>query len=108
MSKQIVFTFEGKEYTLAYNRNAVKLMEANGFNAEELRAKPNLQIERLFAGSFIAHHKYVKQDVIDKIFKALPEKDKLLNKLIEMYNEPMESLFAEPDEGNAVSWKATF
>ena len=48
------------------------------------------------------------QDIIDKIFKALPEKDKLLNKLIEMYNEPMESLFAEPDEGNAVSWKATF
>lgn len=108
MAKQIIFTHEGKEYTLAFTRNTVKLMEANGFNAEELRAKPNLNIEKLFAGAFLAHHKYVKQDVIDRIFASLPNKDELLRKLVEMYSEPMEALFAEPDEGNAVSWTATF
>ena len=108
MAKELTFTFEGNNYTLAFTRNTVKIMEANGFNAEELRAKPNLSIERLFAGAFLAHHKHTKQEVIDKIFKQLPQKDVLLTKLFEMYNEPMEALFAEPDEGNAVSWTATF
>lgn len=108
MAKQIVFTHEGKEYTLAFTRSTVKIMEANGFNAEELRAKPNLNIEKLFAGAFLANHNRVKQDVINRIFASLPNKDELLAKLVEMYNEPMEALFAEPDEGNAVSWTATF
>lgn len=108
MAKQIVFTHEGKEYTLAFTRSTVKIMEANGFNAEELRAKPNLNIEKLFAGAFLANHKYVKQDVINRIYTSLTNKDELLSKLVEMYSEPMEALLAEPDEGNAVSWTATF
>lgn len=108
MAKQIVFDFEGKEYTLAYTRNTVKLMEANGFNAEELKAKPNLNVEALFNGAFLAHHKHTNAETKERIFRVLPNKDELLAKLVEMYNEPMEALFAEPDEGNAVSWTATF
>lgn len=108
MAKQLVFTCDGKEYTLAFTRNTVKLMEANGFNVDELRAKPNTQVEKLFAGAFLAHHKHTKPDVIDGIFKKMGNKDELLVKLVEMYNEPLEALFAEPDEGNAVSWTATF
>lgn len=108
MAKELRFSFDGKDYTLAFTRNTVKMMEANGFNAEELKSKPNLNIERLFAGAFLANHKHIQQNVIDKIFQKLPDKEKLLAKLIEMYNEPVEALFAEPDEGNAVSWTATF
>lgn len=108
MAKQLVFTFEGKEYTLAYTRNTVKQMEVGGFNVEELKAKPNLNVEALFKGAFLANHKHTTNEVKERIFRALPNKDELLNKLVEMYNEPLEALFAEPDEGNAVSWTATF
>ena len=47
----------------------------------------------------------MKQEVIDKIFAAMPDKETLIGKLSEMYNEPIMSLLDEPDEktGN-VEW----
>ena len=43
--------------------------------------------------------------MIDKIYAAMPDKDTLISKLVEMYNEPLESLMDEPDtdQGN-VEW----
>jgi hypothetical protein len=33
----------------------------------------------------------------------------LFEKLVEMYNEPMEAMLDEPeDEGNAIAWEANF
>lgn len=52
-----------------------------------------------------AHHRFVKQEDIDKIFAGMPDKESLIGKLAEMYNEPIMSLMDEPDEktGN-VEW----
>lgn len=63
----------------------------------------------LFAGAFLAHHRFVKRDVIDAIYAKLNHKDELIGALVEMYNEPLMALLDEPeqenDEGN-LSWKA--
>ena len=95
--KQIIFTYEGKDYTLEYTRRTVQQMEAEGFVTEDVQRKPMTLLPALFAGAFKAHHRFVKQEMIDKIYAAMPDKDTLISKLVEMYNEPLESLMDEPD-----------
>ncbi len=104
--KQIIFTYGGKDYTLEYTRRTVQQMEAEGFVAEDVQRKPMTLLPALFAGAFKAHHRFIKPETVDKIYAGMPNKDTLINKLVEMYNEPLESLMDEPDEdqeGN-VEW----
>ena len=85
-------------------------MEQNGFVISDVKDKPVSTLPILFAGSFLAHHRWVKQDVIDKIFAEIPNKEDFMGKLVEMYAEPIESLFDEPKgetEKNA-QWEANF
>lgn len=84
-------------------------MERQGFNVNDISEKPMTTLPALFAGAFLAHHKWVKKDVIDEIYNRLENKQDLLQKLTEMYNEPIEALFEEPkeSEGN-VSWEASW
>ena len=109
MSKQITFEFEGKNYTLEFTRKSIETMERQGFNVNDISEKPMTTLPALFAGAFLAHHKWVKKDVIDEIYDSLPNKQDLISKLAEMYNEPIEALFEEPkeSEGN-VSWEASW
>lgn len=109
MAKQIIVSHEGKDYTLEFTRRTVQQMEAEGFVAQDVDVKPMTILPSLFAGAFKAHHKWVKRDVIDAIFDALPNKDELINKLAEMYNEPIMTLMDEPKEsaGNA-EWAASW
>ena len=73
MAKQIIFTYEGKDYTLEYTRRTVQQMEAEGFVGEDVEKRPMTLLPALFAGAFKAHHRFVKQEVIDKIFAAMPD-----------------------------------
>jgi hypothetical protein len=109
MAKQITFEFEGKNYTLEFTRKSIETMERQGFNVNDISEKPMTTLPALFAGAFLAHHRFVKRDVIDKIYDSLPNKQDLISKLAEMYNEPIEALFEEPkeSEGN-VSWEASW
>ena len=110
MAKQIVFTYEDKEYTLEFTRRTVKQMEDEGFVAQDIDRKPMTLLPALFAGAFKAHHRFVKQDVIDKIYAGMPHKDELIGKLAEMYNTPIVTLMEEPDEKAVknVSWEANW
>ena len=109
MSKQINFTYKGKDYTLEYTRESVKQMEREGFVANDILTKPMLTLPKLFAGAFKAHHKYdTKQKQIDEIFELFKNKQALVEKLAEMYAEPMETLLDDVDEGNAIAWDASF
>lgn len=110
MAKQIVFTYEDKEYTLEFTRRTVKQMEDEGFVAQDIDRKPMTLLPALFAGAFKAHHRFVKQDVIDKIYAGMPHKDELIGKLAEMYNGPIVTLMEEPDEKAVknVSWEANW
>lgn len=109
MSKQLTFVYEDKEYTLEFTRRTVAEMEKKGFIASEITDKPMSTLPALFGGAFLAHHRFVKQDVIDTIYSKLTKKEELIGALAEMYNEPIMALVEEPEEtkGN-VNWTATW
>lgn len=109
MAKQLIFTYEDKEYTLEYTRRTVAEMEKKGFIASDITDKPMTTLPALFAGAFLAHHRFVKEDVINTIYNKLTKKEELINALAEMYNEPIIALVEEPEEdkGN-LNWTATW
>ena len=111
MGKQINFEYKNKEYTLEFTRESVKQMEREGFITSDIVDKPMLTLPRLFAGAFKAHHRFdTKQKQIDEIFELFSNKQALVEKLAEMYAEPMETLMdnGNVDEGNAIAWDASF
>ena len=109
MNKQLNFTYQGKEYCLEYTRKSVEQMEKRGFIASEIQDKPMTTLPVLFAGAFLAHHRFEKPEVIDEIYRKMPNKDELIGKLAEMYNEPILALVGEPEdnEGN-IDWTASW
>ena len=111
MAKQLNFEHKGKEYTLEYTRESVKQMEREGFIANDSVTKPMLTLPKLFSGAFKAHHKYdTKQKQIDEMFELFKNKQALVEKLAEMYAEPMETLMDDDniDSGNAIAWEPNF
>lgn len=111
MAKQLVINdpVSGVTYTLEYTRKSVEMMEKQGFIADDVEKKPMTMLPALFAGAFLAHHRFVKREIIDSIYKKLTNKDKLIEKLVEMYNEPIMTLLTEPEqEGNEgnLNWTA--
>lgn len=109
MAKQLNFTYDGKDYTLEFTRRTVAEMEKKGFTASDITEKPMTTLPALFAGAFLAHHRFVKEDVINDIYSKLTKKEDLIGKLAEMYNEPILALVEEPEkaEGN-LDWTATW
>jgi hypothetical protein len=109
MAKQLKFTYQNKEYVLEYNRRSVEIMEKKGFVASDIETKPVTVLPALFAGAFLANHRYVKQDVIDEIYSKMTNKQELIGKLAEMYNEPIMALVDEPEESEGnLDWTASW
>lgn len=110
MAKQLTFEHKGKTYTLEYTRESIKQMEREGFVASNIVTKPMTTLPQLFAGAFKANHRFdVRQKQIDEMFTLFKNKNALVDKLAEMYAEPMETLMDdEVDEGNAIVWEANF
>jgi hypothetical protein len=105
MSKQLRFTYQDKEYCLEYTRRSVEQMEKKGFVASEITTKPMSTLPALFAGAFLANHRFVDTKLIDEIFSKMKNKDNLIEKLAEMYNEPIMALVDEPEEAEGnVDW----
>jgi len=109
MAKVINFEYQGVEYTLEFTRKSIETMERQGFIAADIAEKPMLTLPVMFAGAFLAHHRFIKRDIIDQIFEKLTNKQELFGKLAEMYNEPILALIDEPgeSEGN-VKWGASW
>ncbi len=109
MIKQLKFKYKDKDYCLEYTRKSVEIMEKNGFVASEINDKPMSVLPALFAGAFLANHRFEKQSVIDEIFSKMTNKQELIEKLAEMYREPFVTLLDEPveEEGN-VDWTASW
>ena len=84
-------------------------MERKGFIAANVEKKPMSTLPTLFEGAFLAHHRFEKKEVIDEIFSHMTNKDELIGKLAEMYNEPIMALIDEPEENEGnVSWTANW
>jgi len=109
VSKSITFEYQNVSYTLEFTRKSIETMERQGFVAADIAEKPMLTLPTLFAGAFLAHHRYLKRETIDQIFYKLSNKQELIGKLAEMYNEPILALMDEPEdnEGN-VKWGASW
>lgn len=106
---QINFEYNGKKYTLEYTRETIIQMEARGFSINDLTDKPATRIEQLWQGAFLAHHKQlISNNVIREMYGHMKDKEKLLAKLTEMYNNTLSYLMPdeEDDEGN-VDWTAS-
>ena len=106
MNKQLTFTYKDNDYTLEFTKKTVQEMERKGFVADDISTKPMSTLPSLFAGSFLAHHRFVKDEVIDDIYSHLTNKEDLITKLVEMYNEPIQALVEDPDENDKgnLSW----
>lgn len=104
MENKITFTFDGKDYCLEYTKRTVKMMESKGFVPEKIVEAPMTYLPELFAGAFLANHRFVKSEVIEAIFEKFENKSELINALIEMYNEPIKALTADSEEGNSIAW----
>ena len=109
-SKKIKFTYQDKDITLEYTRSTVEQMERVGFRIDELGDKPMTQVKLLVHGAFLANHRKVKAETIDKIYEMISNKEEFVGKLAEMYNETRETLFAEPEEGDEknLDWKTNW
>jgi hypothetical protein len=68
MAKQIRFEYDGKEYTLEFTRKSIETMERQGFVASDMVDKPMTTLPALFAGAFLAHHRYIKKELVDEIY----------------------------------------
>lgn len=103
MAKQLTFEYKDKEYVLEYTRDSVRQMERGGFVADDFVKKPMTMLPQMFAGAFLAHHSSVKRERIDKIFSLMKDKKALIEALSDMYNDTLDTLLEEPEEGN-VEW----
>lgn len=109
MAKQIELIFEGATYTLEFTRDSIKKSENKGLVIAEVGDKPMTMVPLLFHGAFLAHHPKMKQEDSDRIFESLGDKNGMLERLSEMYAEPLNELMHEPEEtaGN-VTWGANW
>lgn len=106
MAKQLTIEHEGKTYTLEFSRSSVRALERRGFIVGDVGDKPMMILD-MFAGAFSMHHSNVKREKIEEIYDSLGNKEKLIEALSEMYSEPIETLTAEPETGNA-TWTANW
>lgn len=104
MAKQIVLTYDNKDYTLEFNRKTVRRMEESGFVVDT--NKPYTMITELFRGAFQMHHRNIRPELVEEIWDAQKGKDKLLSELVSMYAEPISSLMDEEEgDDENPTWK---
>ena len=106
-NKQIVFEWDGKEYTLEFNKKTVRDLERDGFVAGQVSDKPMTMFPMLLHGAFQMHHRKLKESIIDEIYEAIPDKEGFIQALVELYNAPLEALMDEPeteDTSKKIEW----
>ena len=107
--KHLRFEYKGTEYCLEYTRASVEQMERKGFKVSDIMEKPATTLPALFAGAFIANHRNIKSETIEEIFSKMKGKTNLIEKLAEMYNEPIMALIDEPEEAEGnLDWTASW
>ena len=100
MASKITFTYGGKNYVLEYTRKSVEEMERRGFVAEDVLTKPLIVLPELFAGAFIANHRFTKRKLINEIFSKIDDKGGLVNSLAEMYSVVIDEFVDELETHN--------
>ncbi len=113
--KKIELTYNGKQYTLEFNRRTVlkleKALRAEGINLVDMTENENVNplelvsiVDTVFTYAFKMHHPNVTQDVIDTIFEKMGNKEQLSGVLFEIMTAPINAL-ADNKEGE-ITWAA--
>ena len=101
----IDFTYNNKDYSLAYTIDVVKRLDRSGLLAQIANGdRPLTMTEDLFTAAFEANHSTVSNGIRRTIFEEFSETSEdgsLLEVLIEMINEVKEAM---APKGN-VKWK---
>ena len=107
MAKQIEFEYEDKKYCLEFNRDAIKLMERQGFDIDSFTNKPMTMLELAFEGAFLKNHRGVNASKVKEIYENIGQKRELANELLAMIGETYNSLFGDDNEDDSknISWK---
>lgn len=107
MNTKIELEYDGKSYTLEYDRMAVKMLESNNFNMDEFLSKPVTNIDLAFQGAFIKHHSNVSLATINDIYNSCPDKTQLIVVIQQMISDTYESLLADPEANTSkkATWK---
>lgn len=109
MSQKIEFNYAGKEYSLEYNRLAIKTMEKQGFELESFEKKPMTMVDIAFEGAFIKNHSNISKATVEEIYSLFKDKKALIKELIRMIQESYSTLFDDEndgvDESKKIDWK---
>ncbi len=107
-AKKIRFTYDKREYVLEYTRFSARKVEAAGFSRERLSDERLTMVPLLWRGAFLEHHPKVKDKTVEEIWdKYITNKEKLLETLLEMFDDARDTLFEEPEEDaeKNVTWE---
>lgn len=107
MSKKIEFEYEDKKYVLEYNRDAIKVIENQGFDFNSFTEKPMMMLDLAFKGAFIKNHRQTKNVKVEEIYNMMADKETLAKTLLEMIQETYDTLFEtqESKDGKNIGWK---
>lgn len=106
----IIMTYEGKEYTLEFNRESAVFINSRGFKPSEFFDNLEEMLPILFYGAFRMHHKDVSRSMSDKILleKANGLSTEVVNRLMELYAAPRNALIRDDDPADSKNAEVTF
>lgn len=87
-------------YELEFSRETAIWTNNHGFMRDQLTNNPEEMIPILFFGAFRMHHKNVARNKTDEILYEILGglSKKILNRLLELYNAPFNTLVKDDDE----------
>ena len=103
--------FEGREFTLEFNRKTVVRAEKAGLNLQEIDSKPMTMVGIMFWAAFLFHHPWITQEQTDRILDEQfggveglgtiqnDEGENLVTHLGRLYSEPFSTLIPSDEEG---------
>lgn len=95
------FEYNGKEYTLEFNRATVTMAERAGFTMEDLDSKMMTRVPELFYYAFKMHHPSMTKKQTDEIlfegFHGLTQDE--MAELGTLYAEPYKTLINKEEDG---------
>ena len=89
---KIQIDYNGKDYVLEFTKDSVRWLQQKGFDIEKISSETMDQVPLLFQGALKANHGYVKLEYATEVFTSLGNRQELINKLLEMYSEPISKL----------------
>lgn len=97
---------QNNPYILTFTAETVKILESRGFSLDAIKTQPMTMIPLLFEGAFLAKEaNNVTSEQALEIYKMQKNKAGLLQKVIDLYNDPIDEVIVK--EGN-MEWESNF